>query len=226
MMIRNRKTGIILICLLAVCLTVTCAQAASVSRTKKYHWVFMVGDSRTMYMKKHVGEQVRKTTFIYKNGGGLTWFKQHGYKRLLKSVRKHRKYAKKTGKPMAVVLNFGVNNLTMAGRYVPYYRSIARKLIKMGCRLFVMSVNPYDPVRARANGYLNIPAAASAVVSFNRTLKAGTKKYYTWINTYDYLMKTGWVTGGGIPGGDGLHYMKPTSEKIYNYMIRAIDAAA
>lgn len=215
-----------LICLLAISLMVTCVQAASVSRTKKYQRVFMVGDSRTMYMKKHVGERVRKTTFIYKNGGGLTWLKQHGYRRLLKSVRKHRKYAKKTGKPMAVVLNFGVNNLTMAGRYVPYYRSIAPELKKLGCRLFIMSVNPYDPVKARANRYHTLPASSSAVVSFNRTLKSGTEKYYTWINTYDYLMKTGWVTGGGIPGGDGLHYMKPTSEKIYNYMIRAIDAAA
>jgi len=202
------------------------ARAEGLRRTRKYYRVYVVGDSRTMYMKKHVEGQAKKTTFIYKNGGGLAWFEQHGFKFLMRGVNKYAKKAKKAGKPIAVVLNWGVNTLGTPDRYAAYYRKIAKPLLRRGCRLFVMSVNPCDPARARACGHLNIPQSAGAVPAFNRRLKAGTRKNYTWIDTYSYLMKEGWVSGGGIPGGDGLHYQRPTSIKIYNYMIAAIDAAA
>ena len=134
------------------------------------------------------------------------------------------KAAKRSGKPIAVVLNWGVNNLTMVGKYIPYYKKIAKKLKKMGCVLFIMSVNPCDTARARACGYHTIPASLSAVPDFNRRLKNGTRRQYIWIDTYSYLKRTGYVTGGGVPGGDGLHYQKSTSLKIYNYMIKAIDS--
>ena len=201
-------------------------QAASVKNTQKYYRVFVVGDSRTMYMKRHLKGKSKRVTFVYKNGGGLTWLKKRGYKQLVKAVKKYRKKAAMAGKPLAVVMNLGVNNLTMAGKYISYYKKIGKKLKKMGCTLFILSINPYDPKRAHACGFKLLPDNASSVNKFNKRLKAGTKKYYRWINSYSYLMRTGWKTGGGVRGGDGLHYMKDTSIKIYNFMIKAIDAAA
>ena len=202
------------------------AMAGGIRRTRKYYRVYVVGDSRIMYMQMHLGADAKKTSFIYKNGGGLAWFEQHGFKLLMKSVKKYAKKARRAGKPIAVVLNWGVNTLGTPNRYASYYRKIAKPLIRRGCRLFIMSVNPCDPARARACGHLNIPLSAGAVPAFNRRLRAGTRKNYTWIDTYSYLMKVGWVSGGSVPEGDGLHYRRPTSINIYNYMIGAIDSAA
>ena len=195
-------------------------RAARMKKTKKYSQVFLVGDSRTMQMYLTIRKMLKSTTFVYGNGGGLLWFKQTGYASLLGKVRAQ---SSRSRKKSAVVLNLGVNDLWNVKNYVAFYKQISGELSRYNCELFIMSVNPIDVVRMRDGGR-HLAKNAYSVITFNRKLKKGVGKAYTWVDTYSKLLESGFTTQGSVydGGGDGVHYTKATYQRIYNFLIGEI----
>ena len=194
-------------------------------KTRKYYRVILVGDSRTTFMQLHLKDCVKKTSYVCKGGSGVGWLENKGYHLLVKKVRTILRNRKKDGskKKIAVVFNSGVNDLSRYRKYIKVYRKMAAKLKKLHCELFIMSVNPFDAARASKFYGTTIKSRyASDAITFNAKVKKGTAKYYTWIDTWSKLMKTGWTTGNHQVGGDGLHYNRPTCQRIYNFIIDSI----
>lgn len=85
-----------------------------------------------------------------------------------------------------------------------------------------MSVNP---VNSKMNEKTNHTVRKEADVrQFNSYIKSGLAQDYTFIDTYSWLMQTGYSTdsnGYGIDTGvdDGLHYSTRTYKRIYHYCL-------
>lgn len=186
----------------------------------RYKKVIFVGDSRTVMMKQAL-DKLNNTTsidlmknleFICESGMGLDWFKSTGYAQLLQSV------GNRTVGPLEkrtkVIFNLGVNDYKNLNSYVVYMNSIAKTLKDRGCDLYYMSVNPFNRTMAVLNGKTD--RSVASVRNFNARIKSSLGGQYTFINTYDYLMKTGYNTF------DGLHYSETTSKRIYQYCMKAI----
>lgn len=200
---------------------------------RKYKQVIFVGDSRTNRMANTL-EAMGNTgltsgmSFIYKEGGGLTWFKSEGYASLLRAIGDGSNgiLSKKT----LIVFNLGVNDLDSSYSYVTYMRSIAEELRSKGCVLYYMSVNPVNNEMIKALG-VNSPRTEAAVRGFNAVIRtnlcSGSSPLYTYIDTYSYLMKNGYGTDRNREGGDegvddGLHYTAKTYKRIYRYCMEII----
>ena len=200
----------------------------------KYSQVILVGDSRMYYTQltlSAMGISDPKIRFVCRSGQGLSWFCNAGYDLLADRLTYGR-----TGEelPSAVVFNFGVNDLWNSAQYVSYMNKIAPELMKMNCRLFYMSVNPVCS-ESRKN-YIARYASSELgreekdVREFNRVLKAGLSKDYTYLDMYQALRKRGYVTttwSTSSPGGtwidDGLHYSRYTSLWILGEVLQRIN---
>lgn len=200
---------------------------------RKYKQIIFVGDSRTNRMANTL-EMLGNTgltngiSFIYKEGGGLSWLKTDGYSAILKQIGTGSSgvLSKKT----LVIFNLGVNDLSSANSYVTYMQSIAETLKNKGCVLYYMSVNPVNNEMIKALG-ANSQRTEAAVRSFNNVIRSGlcggSSPLYTYIDTYSYLMKTGYGTDRNREGwdegiDDGLHYTTKTYKRIYKYCLNMI----
>ncbi|MDO4276806.1 MAG: InlB B-repeat-containing protein [Eubacteriales bacterium] len=197
---------------------------------RNYKQIIFVGDSRTNRMKLTLDAQfgtaiTNGVTFISQEGGGYSWLKSIGYTSLMSAVG-----SGSTGildKPIAVVFNLGVNDLAYTASYVNYMQALADELQAKGCKLFYMSVNPLNSKLITASGHA--ARTEAAVRSFNSTIYNSlcTGGKYTYIDTYSWLMSTGYGTdsGRGIDSGfdDGLHYTTKTYKRIYDYCIRKLN---
>ena len=197
---------------------------------KTYKQVVFVGDSRTVRTEKTLklsgySPSAYNISFIASTGMGLSWLKETGYKQLLSKVGNS---TSKLGKPTAIIFNFGINDMSNISGYVSYMKSIAPELEKRGCKLYYMSLNPVNNVMAKLGGKKSRPEAT--VRAFNAKIKSqlcGKANSYTYINTYDYLMKYGFGTDAGKEGydvgaDDGLHYTSKTTKRIFRYCINTI----
>lgn len=200
---------------------------AVLTKPEKYDRVYLIGDSRTVAMSTSVGVQKPDNVkFISKSGGGIQWFKSTGYKILLKDLKYQPRRSKK-----AVVMNWGANDLRRSSEYTEYMAKIAKKLSKKyNCTMYYMSVNPVNSamiLNCRGK-YLR---TEKLVEDFNRmirtTLCSGKNKCYTYINSYDYFRKNGWISDTKHNSGvhDGTHYSVETSLRIYDYCIRFLNRA-
>ena len=189
------------------------AKSPDVSAYKK---IFIVGDSRTERMsvalwKEGINYNKKNVSFIRKEGSGLRWLKSDGYPNLIEAVNKVNSTDKR---PIAVVFNHGVNDLNSIDDYIAFYKSIAPTLKEMNCRLFIMSVNPVNSVH-------NITKVRPEedVRYFNKKIKEELEGMYSFIDTYTWLMKTGYSTDAGYGGDngvdDGIHYTFKTYKRIY-----------
>lgn len=138
------------------------------------------------------------------------------------------------GKPTAVVINLGVNDLKhdgsdvnfsaekVAGRYVAYMKQLAEKLRGKNCRLFYMSVNP-------VNGAMQSRKASrreGEIRTFNNALRKGLRGTFGFLDTNTWLHENGFSTGRLYEElDDGVHYEARTYKRIYNYCIKAVNAA-
>lgn len=197
---------------------------------KTYKQVVFVGDSRTVRTEKTLklsgySPSAYNISFIASTGMGLSWLKETGYKQLLSKVGNS---TSKLGKPTAIIFNLGINDMSNISGYVSYMKSIAPELEKRGCKLYYMSLNPVNNVMAKLGGKKSRPEAT--VRAFNAKIKSqlcGKANSYTYINTYDYLMKYGFGTDAGKEGydvgaDDGLHYTSKTTKRIFRYCINTI----
>ena len=201
--------------------------------TKKYAKVIFVGDSRTNAMQKALKDEFgrkepRNVSFVAKNGKGLKWFKENGSRLLMNEI------ASAGGKPTAVIINLGVNDLKHDGddvyfsaektarKYILYMQQLADKLKGRNCRLFYMSVNPVNGAMlnkkaSRREGDIHI---------FNYALQKGLRGKFKFIDTNTWLHENGFSTGRLYEDlDDGVHYEARTYKRIYNYCIKAVNAA-
>ncbi len=200
---------------------------------RAYKQVIFVGDSRTNRMANTLERQgdtslTNGISFIYKEGQGLPWLKEEGYKALLRQVGNGTDsiLEKKT----MVIFNLGVNDLGNVNDYILYMRSIAPELQKKGCVLYYMSVNPVNNEMIKACGK-NKPRKESSVCRFNSAIKSslcsGSKKLYNYIDCYSYLLRNGYGTDRNRNGADegvddGLHYTTKTYKRIYRYCMNSL----
>lgn len=200
---------------------------------RNYKQVIFVGDSRTNRMAntlEQLGDAslTNGISFIYKEGGGLSWLQSEGYKALLNKVAdgSNSILQRKT----AVIFNLGVNDLGNTYSYITFMRSIAPTLEKKGCKLFYMSVNPINNEMIKKVGR-NTPRKEADIVKFNTAVKSnlcsGSNKLYTYIDCYGYLMNNGYGTDRNRNGkdegeDDGLHYTTKTYKRIYQFCMNEI----
>ena len=153
--------------------------------------VIMIGDSRCVQMKSHVG--AGSDTWSCKGSMGLNWMKNTGVPNV----------ESKIGNGTKIVIMMGVNDLYQPEAYISYINQKASTWASKGAKTYFVSVNPVD------GSYSNL---TSKIVSFNNKLKNGLNSNVRYIDTYNYLVSSGFNTS------DGLHYKSDTSRKIYNYI--------
>ena len=156
------------------------------------NYVIMLGDSRCVQMKSHVG--AGSEIWSCKGSMGLNWMKNTGVPNV----------ESKIGKGTKIVIMMGVNDLYQPEAYITYINSKANEWANKGAKTYFVSVNPVD------GSYSNL---TSKIVSFNSKLKSNLNSNVRYIDTYNYLVSSGFSTS------DGLHYKSETSRKIYNYML-------
>ena len=153
--------------------------------------VIMIGDSRCVQMKSHVG--AGSDSWSCKGSMGLNWMKNTGVPNV----------ESKIGNGTKIVIMMGVNDLYQPEAYISYINQKASTWASKGAKTYFVSVNPVD------GSYSNL---TSKIVSFNNKLKNGLNSNVRYIDTYNYLVSSGFNTS------DGLHYKSDTSRKIYNYI--------
>ena len=190
----------------------------------KYKEIIFVGDSRmerTEALMKDTFPKFgsRGIVFVSEPGSGLVWLREEGYARLLSEIDKA---DPEDERPIAVVFNSGVNHISgdpdgRARLYANFYNRIAPELKSKGCRLFVMSVNPIVSEQTRS---LNPGSERKEwhIRLFNDIVYNGVQGTYGYIDTYRWLLQTGFGTDAGLRKesgkDDGLHFTHKTYKRI------------
>lgn len=208
---------------------------------EKYTKVIFVGDSRT-YQAQCAFQALyglqspvfQNVEFVAKSGSGLAWLKSTGYPELLNKVGE----GGTEQKPIAVIFNHGVNDLSPANVYSDYVttmKKIAEELGEKHVVLYYMSVNPmnrmdYEDAYKETKKNLKYE---DRVLTINQVIKSGlcTSGPYHYIDCYQYLMKNGFsynsgkkLAGTNTGGNDGIHYTVQTYKRIYAYCIHVLNS--
>lgn len=196
---------------------------SSIFKPSTYKTVYFIGDSRTVAIDDALGsKQPKNVVFISKGGMGYTWLKNTAYPKLLQYVKKNSKYKK------AVVIGFGANDIQNINYYISFYNTIGTTLKKYNCDLYLTPINPVNSAVIKNHfGSIKKYRTETNVKKFNSQLYNKVCKKnnnFTYINTYNYLLKTGWISYRQYTSvRDGLHYSANTSLKIYNYVIKYLN---
>lgn len=203
--------------------------------SSKYGQLIFVGDSRTRMIQETLtaeGMTSRRKNvyFVCKGKMGVEWMKTTGEALLMDQVEKNT-----SGKPTAIVVNMGVNDLRrsstynldlLINTYLDYWNGLAEKLAEKNCVLFYMSVNPF-------NSYMNVKyniRLENDLCTFNDALKNRLSSDYTFLDCYHSLMNYGFsynYQSNGVNTGkdDGLHYSTQSSKRIYRYCLLKVNNA-
>lgn len=197
---------------------------ASIIKPTKHQMVYFVGDSRTVGLQLALGNSAPSNVdFVCKGNQGLDWFRQTGYRELLRKLSKQSRKTKK-----AVIINLGVNDMSNINTYVVYMRKVSENLKQnYNCDMYYLSVNPVNSAMIRTYGAGTRTEAQ--VAAFNKTiyqkLCSGSDRAFIYINTCTNLQKYGWSSNRYDAGiYDGLHYSVETTLRIYGYCIRKLNA--
>lgn len=197
---------------------------ASIIKPTKHQMVYFVGDSRTVGLQLALGNSAPSNVdFVCKGNQGLDWFRQTGYRELLRKLSKQSRKTKK-----AVIINLGVNDMSNINTYVVYMRKVSENLKQnYNCDMYYLSVNPVNSAMIRSYGAGTRTEAQ--VAAFNKTiyrkLCSGSDRAFIYINTCTNLQKYGWSSNRYDAGiYDGLHYSVETTLRIYDYCIRKLKA--
>ena len=197
---------------------------ASIIKPTKHQMVYFVGDSRTVGLQLALGNSAPSNVdFVCKGNQGLDWFRQTGYRELLRKLSKQSRKTKK-----AVIINLGVNDMSNINTYVVYMRKVSENLKQnYNCDMYYLSVNPVNSAMIRSYGAGTRTEAQ--VAAFNKTIYqkvcSGSDRAFIYINTCTNLQKYGWSSNRYDAGiYDGLHYSVETTLRIYGYCIRKLNA--
>ena len=196
------------------------------STSRGYNHVIFVGDSRTYRMwitlQRMLGTDsnvLRDIDFVCAEGKGLEWLKAEGMNSILSIAEQNYSVLK----PTAVIFNLGVNDPGNVYNYGEYYQEIAGSLQKKNCKLFFMSVNP---VNSKTIEYekRNAIRKEEVIRRFNSILSSSLNTTYQYIDTYTYLMNSGYGTNLGGAGedvaiDDGLHFTTKTYKRIFKFCL-------
>jgi hypothetical protein len=154
-----------------------------------------VGDSRTVQLKMAVGSTDK--AYVAKVGEGYSWFKNT-------AISEIQEYA---GNGTTMIINFGVNDLANASNYINLVNSYIDTWINAGITVYYSSVTPVGSYPTVSNAQIE---------SFNAKLQAELDPRIKWIDSYSYLIQTGFNTS------DGLHYDKSTYKNLYSYYMSVV----
>ena len=154
-----------------------------------------VGDSRTVQLQMAVGSSDK--AYVAKVGEGYSYFKNVALSEI-------QKYA---GNGTKMIINFGVNDLSNASKYIALVNSYIDTWDSAGVTVYYSAVTPVGG---------NASVSNSQIESFNAKLQEGLDPRVHWIDSYSYLAQT------GFESSDGLHYSKSTYKNLYSYYMAVI----
>lgn len=157
-----------------------------------------VGDSRTVQMQKAVGSTDK--AFIAKIGEGYSWFKNTALSEIPS-------YA---GTGTTMIINFGVNDLANASKYIQLVNSNIDAWTEAGITVYYAAVTPVGNCSSVSNAQIE---------NFNARLQSELDPRVQWLDGYTYLTQTGFSTA------DGLHYNNDTYRSLYSYYMSVITQA-
>ena len=202
---------------------------ALLPKVQKYQKVIFVGDSRTNRLGLSMeaqGVDTENVRFVAEDGKGLAWLKGTGTDLLMQEIGEG---AAEGEMPVAVIFNFGINDLHNQSAYITYMKALAKTLRPLGCKLFYLSVNPDNSKMLKARGTADI-REEERVRAFNTAIQRNlcTDGTYTYLDTYSYLMRTGFSyrrnsDGKDSGSDDGAHYSVNTCKVIYWYCITKLN---
>ncbi len=155
-----------------------------------------VGDSRTVQMEMAVGTTDK--AYVAKVGEGYSYFKNVALSEI-------QKYA---GNGTKMIINFGVNDLRNASKYISLVNSCIDGWESAGVTVYYSAVTPVGG---------NASVTNSQIEAFNAKLQEGLDPRVHWIDSYSYLTQT------GFSSSDGLHYNKSTYKNLYSYYMTVIN---
>ena len=155
-----------------------------------------VGDSRTVQLKNAVGATDKD--YIAKIGEGYSYFKNTA----ISEIPSH------AGQGTVMIINFGVNDLANASKYIKLVNSNIDAWTNAGITVYYSSVTP---VGSNCSSVSN-----TQIENFNAKLKEGLDPRVKWIDSYTYLSQT------GFSSSDGLHYSKDTYKNLYAYYMAVV----
>lgn len=155
-----------------------------------------VGDSRTVQLQNAVGSNDK--AYIAKVGEGYSWFKNTALSEI-------HSYA---GPGTSMIINFGVNDLANASKYISLINSQVDEWINAGITVYYAAVTPVGSCNNVNNAQIE---------AFNAKLQSELDSRIQWIDGYTYLSQTGFTTA------DGLHYNSATYKNLYSYYMSVID---
>ncbi len=154
-----------------------------------------VGDSRTVQLEKAVGTSDK--AYIAKVGEGYNWFQSTALSEI-----PH--YA---GNGTTMIINFGVNDLANANKYIRLINNNIDDWINAGITVYYAAVTPVGEGATVSNAQIE---------SFNNKMREELDPRIQWIDGYTYLSQTGFSTP------DGLHYNSDTYRNLYSYYLSVI----
>ena len=204
-------------------------------KTSDYKEIIFAGDSRIQRAARTIGASTLKKKGIKtvaKGNIGLSEFQKlpktggsakKGQKDLIAMVKAD---SSKKGKPIALVFCLGINDLkllestaeaeSMAENYIRYLKTLRTMLSKYNVRFFFLSVNPIC-------GDENATFRSAYVIKvFNTYIRAHLPSKWTYLNSYSYLMKSGFCP---VSRSDGVHYNSKTYCKVFAYAVKKINAS-
>lgn len=155
-----------------------------------------VGDSRTVQLQLSVGSTDK--AYIAKVGEGYAYFRDVAIPAIPKVA----------GYNTSMIINFGVNDLRNASKYVKLVNSYIDTWENAGVTVYYASVTPVGAGASVSN---------EQIEAFNTTLREGLDSRVHWIDSYSYLQQV------GFSSNDGLHYSKETYKNIYGYYMSVIN---
>ena len=135
--------------------------------------------------------------YVAKVGEGYVWFRDTALSEI-------QQYA---GNGTTMIINFGVNDLANASKYIKLVNSHVDEWINAGMTVYYAAVTPVGSSASVSNAQIE---------SFNAKLKEGLDPRIQWIDGYSYLQQTGFNTA------DGLHYDKSTYKNLYSYYMSVL----
>ena len=154
-----------------------------------------VGDSRTVQLEMAVGDSDK--AYVAKVGEGYSWFKNT-------ALTEIQEYA---GNGTTMIINFGVNDLANASKYISLINSYIDVWDAAGITVYYSSVTPVGSYPTVTNAQIE---------NFNSRLQSEFDPRIKWIDSYSYLTQTGFNTA------DGLHYDKSTYQNLYSYYMSVV----
>ena len=158
-----------------------------------------VGDSRTVQLKMAVGSTDK--AYVAKVGEGYNWFKNTALSEISETA----------GSGTVMVINFGVNDLGNASKYIKLVNSNIDAWTEAGITVYYAAVTPVGASARVTN---------EQIESFNTRLKNELDPRIQWIDGYTFLQQN------GFNASDGLHYDKTTYKNLYSYYMSVMTTEA